>query len=116
MPFEPASNVVARGHALPPPFACSCTNGGLDAACVRLGGELDLRELAASTAAACTPSSVPVAALGRPAAGWFSCACPPVHISEHVSVQAVVKCRDIVTIRWTAARGKEAHRGDHSGA
>jgi hypothetical protein len=46
MPFEPASHVVARGHALPPPFACSCTNGGLDAACVRLGGELDLRELA----------------------------------------------------------------------
>jgi hypothetical protein len=43
MPFEPAPDVVARGHALPPPFACSCTNGGLDAACVRLGGELDLR-------------------------------------------------------------------------
>jgi hypothetical protein len=120
MPFEPASDVVARGHALPPPFACSCTNGGLDAACVRLGGELDLRELAASTAAACTPSSVPVAALGRPAAGRFSCARPPVHISvhisEHVSVQPVVKCRDIVTIQWTAARGKEAHRGDHSRA
>jgi anti-sigma B factor antagonist len=33
---------VARAHALPPPFACSCTNGGLDAARVHVGGELDI--------------------------------------------------------------------------
>jgi anti-sigma B factor antagonist len=28
--------------ALPPPFTCSCTNGGLDAAWVHVGGELDI--------------------------------------------------------------------------
>jgi anti-sigma B factor antagonist len=33
---------AARAHALPPPFACSCTNGGLDAARVHVGGELDI--------------------------------------------------------------------------
>jgi anti-sigma B factor antagonist len=27
---------------LPPPFACSCTNGGLDAARVHVGGDLDI--------------------------------------------------------------------------
>jgi anti-anti-sigma factor len=27
---------------LPPPFACSCRNGGLDAAWVHVGGELDI--------------------------------------------------------------------------
>jgi len=37
----PASD-AARGHALPPPFACSCTNGGMDAARVYVGGELDI--------------------------------------------------------------------------
>jgi anti-sigma B factor antagonist len=37
----PASN-GARGHALPPPFACSYTNGGLDVARVHVGGELDI--------------------------------------------------------------------------
>jgi anti-anti-sigma factor len=35
----PASDAARRG-ALPPPFACSCTNGGLDAAWVHVGGEL----------------------------------------------------------------------------
>jgi anti-sigma B factor antagonist len=33
---------VARADALPPPFACSCTNGGPDAARVYVGGELDI--------------------------------------------------------------------------
>jgi ABC-type transporter Mla MlaB component len=42
MPLEPASDVVARGYALPPPLACSYTNGGLDAAWVQLAGELDI--------------------------------------------------------------------------
>jgi anti-anti-sigma factor len=37
----PASG-AARAHALPPPFVCSCTNGGLDAARVYVGGELDI--------------------------------------------------------------------------
>ena len=38
---SPASG-AARAGALPPPFACSCTNGGLDAARVYVGGELDI--------------------------------------------------------------------------
>jgi anti-sigma B factor antagonist len=33
---------AARADSLPPPFACSCTNGGLDAARVYVGGELDI--------------------------------------------------------------------------
>jgi anti-anti-sigma factor len=33
---------TAGADALPPPFACSCTNGGLDAARVYVGGELDI--------------------------------------------------------------------------
>jgi anti-sigma B factor antagonist len=33
---------AARPDALPPPFTCSCTNGGLDAAWVHVGGELDI--------------------------------------------------------------------------
>ena len=37
----PASD-DARADALPPPFTCSCTNGGLDAARVHVGGELDI--------------------------------------------------------------------------
>jgi anti-anti-sigma factor len=37
----PASG-TGRGDVLPPPFACSCTNGGLDAARVHVGGELDM--------------------------------------------------------------------------
>jgi anti-sigma B factor antagonist len=37
----PASG-AARARALPPPFACSCTNGGPDAARVYVGGELDI--------------------------------------------------------------------------
>ena len=37
----PASD-DARSDALPPPFTCSCTNGGLDAAWVHVGGELDI--------------------------------------------------------------------------
>jgi anti-sigma B factor antagonist len=37
----PASD-AAGADALPPPFACSCTNGGLDAAWVHVGGELDI--------------------------------------------------------------------------
>jgi anti-sigma B factor antagonist len=37
----PASD-AARADALPPPFACSCRNGGLDAARVHVGGELDI--------------------------------------------------------------------------
>jgi anti-sigma B factor antagonist len=37
----PASD-AARAGALPPPFACSCTNGGLDAAWVHVAGELDI--------------------------------------------------------------------------
>jgi anti-anti-sigma factor len=37
----PASEAARQG-ALPPPFACSCTNGGRDAAWVHVGGELDI--------------------------------------------------------------------------
>jgi anti-sigma B factor antagonist len=37
----PASDAV-RSNTLPPPFVCSCTNGGLDAARVHVGGELDI--------------------------------------------------------------------------
>jgi anti-sigma B factor antagonist len=37
----PAPDAV-RANALPPPFACSCTNGGPDAARVYVGGELDI--------------------------------------------------------------------------
>ena len=37
----PASD-AARADASPPPFTCSCTNGGLDAAWVHVGGELDI--------------------------------------------------------------------------
>jgi anti-anti-sigma factor len=37
----PASDAT-RSDALPPPFTCSCTNGGLDAAWVHVGGELDI--------------------------------------------------------------------------
>jgi anti-anti-sigma factor len=33
---------AAPAGALPPPFACSCTSGGLDAARVYVGGELDI--------------------------------------------------------------------------
>jgi anti-sigma B factor antagonist len=33
---------AARADALPPPFTRSCTNGGLDAAWVHVGGELDI--------------------------------------------------------------------------
>ena len=33
---------AARADAVPPPFTCSCTNGGLDAARVHVGGELDI--------------------------------------------------------------------------
>jgi anti-anti-sigma factor len=33
---------AARADFLPPPFACSCSNGGLDAARVYVGGELDI--------------------------------------------------------------------------
>jgi anti-sigma B factor antagonist len=33
---------TGRGDVLPAPFACSCTNGGLDAARVHVGGELDI--------------------------------------------------------------------------
>ena len=37
----PASGAARQG-ALLPPFACSCRNGGLDAAWVHVGGELDI--------------------------------------------------------------------------
>ena len=37
----PASD-AARVDALPPPFTCSCTNGGPGAARVQVGGELDI--------------------------------------------------------------------------
>jgi anti-anti-sigma factor len=37
----PASDAARQG-ALPPPFACSSTNGGVDAAWVHVGGELDI--------------------------------------------------------------------------
>jgi anti-sigma B factor antagonist len=37
----PASDAALAG-ALPPPFACSYTNGGPDAAWVHVGGELDI--------------------------------------------------------------------------
>ena len=33
---------AAPAGALPPPFPCSCTSGGLDAARVYVGGELDI--------------------------------------------------------------------------
>ena len=33
---------VARADCLPPPFACSSRNGGLDVAWVYVGGELDI--------------------------------------------------------------------------
>jgi anti-anti-sigma factor len=37
----PASDAT-RADVLPPPFACSCTKDGLDAAWVHVGGELDI--------------------------------------------------------------------------
>jgi anti-sigma B factor antagonist len=37
----PASDAARQG-ALPQPFACSSTNGGVDAAWVHVGGELDI--------------------------------------------------------------------------
>ena len=38
----PASEAARADALLPPPFACSCTNGGLNAAWVHVGGELDI--------------------------------------------------------------------------
>lgn len=61
MSLEPevVASYAVRTDALPPPFACSCTKGGLDAAWVHVGGELDIvttpelvRTLAASQAQA----------------------------------------------------------------
>ena len=93
----PASGAARQG-ALLPPFASSCRNGGLDAAWVHVGGELDiattrrlertldeckarlvvldLRELAFFDSCGCTASSAPAFALGGRAAGWCSCASP----------------------------------------
>jgi anti-sigma B factor antagonist len=34
--------IAGPAHARPPAFACSCTNGGLDAAWVHVAGELDI--------------------------------------------------------------------------
>jgi anti-anti-sigma factor len=56
--LELAFPASGAAHAdLPPSFTCSCTNGGLDAAWVHVGGELDIattpqleRTLAASQA------------------------------------------------------------------
>ena len=45
MPHElafPASDAVSSADALPPPLACSYANGGLNAASVHVGGELDI--------------------------------------------------------------------------
>jgi anti-anti-sigma regulatory factor len=75
---------------------------------------LDLREHAlidgcGKHAIACAGSRARQAA-----ASWFSFACPPVHTSENAAVHEAVQCRVIVTIRWTAARGKEAHRDDRN--
>jgi anti-sigma B factor antagonist len=38
----PPDPLVAYPNSLTPPFACSCTDGGLDAAWVQVAGELDL--------------------------------------------------------------------------
>jgi anti-anti-sigma factor len=35
-------SIASHADALPPPFACSWTNGGLDAAWVHVAGELDI--------------------------------------------------------------------------
>ena len=92
---EPDPDVVARGHALPSPFACSYTNGGLDAACVRLGGELDLRELAFIDSCGMHASSVPEQprSAGRPPAGSRARALRFTFPSMGQSKQSV-KCRD----------------------
>jgi anti-anti-sigma factor len=38
----PPESVAARADAAPSSFACSCTDGGLDAAWVQVAGELDM--------------------------------------------------------------------------
>jgi anti-anti-sigma factor len=37
-----AASAVERHDVLPPPFTCSCTNGGVDTAWVHVRGELDI--------------------------------------------------------------------------
>jgi anti-sigma B factor antagonist len=37
-----AASAATRHDVLPPPFTCSCTNGGVGAAWVHVGGELDI--------------------------------------------------------------------------
>ena len=41
-PLVPPDPLVAYPNSLTPPFACSCTDGGLDAAWVQVAGELDM--------------------------------------------------------------------------
>jgi len=41
-PHVPVDSIAGRAHALAPPFDCSWTDGGLNAAWVHLAGELDV--------------------------------------------------------------------------
>jgi anti-sigma B factor antagonist len=41
-PLVPPDSIAGRAHALAPPFDCSWTEGGLNAAWVHLTGELDI--------------------------------------------------------------------------
>ena len=45
--------ILARADARPPPFACTATHGGLDAAWVSVSGELDI-ETARNSSGRCT--------------------------------------------------------------
>ncbi|MGZ6644920.1 MAG: STAS domain-containing protein [Solirubrobacteraceae bacterium] len=41
-PHVPVDSIAGRAHAVAPPFDCSWTDGGLNAAWVHLAGELDV--------------------------------------------------------------------------
>jgi anti-anti-sigma factor len=51
MSLEPdfPTSATARGDLLPTPFTCSCTNGGVGAAWVHVGGEVDIATAAQLT-------------------------------------------------------------------
>jgi anti-anti-sigma regulatory factor len=109
--------------SLPPPFACSWTNGGLDAGWVQVAGELDiatapqlertLRELqsgthlvcstcassSSSTVPACTRSSTPASAPGRPATGWCSCTAPRTSIARSRWPESRMRSRSVTSSR-----------------
>jgi anti-anti-sigma factor len=41
-PLVPPDSIAGRAHALAPPFDCSWPDGGVNAACVCVAGELDI--------------------------------------------------------------------------